>query len=110
MTALNMDSPVPCRFCGGAFEWHPTDSGDPGTEHWLDGLCGTCGAEWLEVPSGTPPTFRWYAEDDRAVAALVAEIERLQAERDHLRAAWAAAQAHVDCCPLAAPPSTAGQP
>lgn len=32
-----------------------------------------------------------------ALAEIVAEVERLRAERDHFREAWAAAQVRLDC-------------
>lgn len=79
MTRLNLDGPVPCRFCGGTFQWRrerePAEPGDS-TYTW-SGLC-PCGCEWNELATPEVPTWRSYAEDDRAVAALVAEVERLQ--------------------------------
>jgi hypothetical protein len=79
VTRLNLDGPVPCRFCGGTFQWRrerePAEPGDS-TYTW-SGLC-PCGCEWNELATPEVPTWRSYAEDDRAVAALVAEVERLQ--------------------------------
>jgi hypothetical protein len=74
---LNLDGPVPCRFCGGAFAWLEYRADEPSEPRTWSGLCA-CGCEWDEVPATEPPTWRTYANDDRAVAALVAEVERLQ--------------------------------
>jgi len=41
------------------------------------------------------PRFAPPREDN--INALVAEVERLRAERDHFREAWAAAQVRLDC-------------
>ena len=41
------------------------------------------------------PRFAPPREDN--INALVAEVERLRAERDHFREAWAAAQSRLDC-------------
>ena len=77
MTRLNLDGPVPCRFCGGAFLWRQHEADEPGDPRTWHGLCA-CGCEWNELATPEVPTWRSYAEDGRAVAALVAEVERLQ--------------------------------
>ncbi len=67
MTRLNLDGPVPCRYCGGVFTWveQEREPGDP--QRW-DGRCA-CGCGHDDVPE--VPTWRTWAHGDQRVAALV---------------------------------------
>jgi hypothetical protein len=82
---LNLDGPVPCRYCGGEFQWLEYRTDEPSEPRTWNGLC-PCGVEWDELVATEPPTWRTYAKDDCAVAALVAEVDHLQGQTALLEA------------------------
>lgn len=83
MTPLDLDGPVPCRYCGGVLAWVEQER-DPGEPPRWDGRCA-CGCGHDDAPE--VPTWRTWARGDERVRAVVAEVERLRAEVDAERAA-----------------------
>ena len=67
---LNLDGPVPCRYCGGAFTWVEQER-EPGEPSRWSGRCA-CGCGHDDAPE--VPTWRVWARGDQRVAALVQEL------------------------------------
>jgi hypothetical protein len=73
-TPLDLDGPVPCRYCGGAFVWVEQERDPGGPPRW-DGRCA-CGCGHDDAPE--VPTWRTWARGDERVRAVVAEVDRLR--------------------------------
>lgn len=69
VSTLDLDGPLPCSDCGGAFTW--TEWPEEGEPSMWSGRCA-CGVEWNDRPA--IPT--WRNCGDANIRALVAEIER----------------------------------
>ena len=82
---IDLDSPVPCGFCGTAFVWtehkDTEEDGTPLPSGW-SARCPKCDNEWNDVP--ILPTWRTFSSADKNysgayVDALIAEIDALRA-------------------------------
>lgn len=77
MTPLNLDGPVPCRYCGGAFTWVEQER-EPGEPQRWDGRCA-CGCGHDDAPE--VPTWRTWARGDQRVRAVLHQLAHHQSEQ-----------------------------
>ena len=68
--SIDLDGPVPCRYCGGALTWVEQER-EPGKPPRWDGRCA-CGCIHDDAPE--VPTWRTWAQGDQRIRALLALV------------------------------------